>query len=51
MWSLMEIYSIEADRQPSGKHCLSVDADFWGKAGFLAAGNFEQFAYTVTWCP
>ena len=47
MWNLMEICLIDADRQLSGEHCLSVDAEFRGKAGFLAVGNFERFAYAV----
>jgi hypothetical protein len=48
MWRLMEIYSIDADRQLSGEHCHSVDAEFGGRPGFLTVGNFERFAYAVT---
>lgn len=48
MWSLMETCLIDAGRQISGAHRLSVDAELEGIAGFLAVGYFERFAYAVT---
>jgi len=46
MWSQMEICLID-DRLLSSEHCLSLDAEFGRKAGFLTVGYFERFAYAV----